>query len=183
MNVSSQKLNTLQAYNLALFRGALHPEFFDIESRRRITHGEYDFEAWIFRGGHVLRFEHNGTIITEAVGDSIERLPERGHVATLPCAGERDHEQDFAERVSYMTSIQTETLTGHLYLGTYNEMIEHGQLPECLACEWTTEQSRNNLSVLDIQRYATEVHVQSYHLRGDCGLVLRTQTIFQLNPA
>jgi hypothetical protein len=34
--------------------------------------------------------------------------------------------------------------------------------------------------VLDIQRYAEEVHVHSYHLRGDCGMVLRTQTIFQL---
>lgn len=178
MNISSQKINTLQSYNLALFRGALHPEFFDIEGRRRITHGEYDFEAWLHRGGHVLRFEHHGTVITEAVGETIEQLPERGHVATMPCAGERDHEQEFGEVVSYMTSIQTETLTGHLYLGTYNEMLEHGQSPECLMVEWTTEQSRSNLSVLDIQRYATEVHVQSYHLRGDCGMVLRTQSIF-----
>lgn len=180
MNVSSQKINTLQSYHLAIFRGALHPEFFDIEARRRVTHGEYDFEAWLYRGGHVLRFEHNGTIITEVVGDRIEQLPERGHVTTLPCAGERDHEQDFADRVAYMSSIQTETLTGHLYLGTYNEMSEHGQSTECLSVNWRSEPTGNNLSLLDIQRYADEVHVQSYHLRGDCGMVLRTQTIFQL---
>jgi len=55
MNLSSQKLNTLQAYNLALFRGALHPEFFDIEGRRRITHGEDDFEEGRLRGGLMLR--------------------------------------------------------------------------------------------------------------------------------
>ena len=91
MNISSHKINTLQSYNLALFRGALHPEFFEIEGRRRITHGQYDFEAWLHRGGHVLRFEHHGMVITEAVGDRIEQLPERGHVVTMPCAGERDH--------------------------------------------------------------------------------------------
>ena len=59
-------------------------------------------------------------------------------------------------------------------------MLDHGQSPECLIVDWSTEQSRNNLSLLDIQRYATEVHVQSYHLRGDCGMVLRTQSIFML---
>ncbi|MFK7959895.1 MAG: hypothetical protein AB8G96_05150 [Phycisphaerales bacterium] len=182
MNLSSsqQKQASLQAYHLAVFRGAIHPEFFDIEARRPIVHGEYDFDAWVFRGGHVLRFEHNGTVITEVVGDNIERLPERGHVTTMPCAGERDHESEFADRVGYMTSIQTETLTGHLYLGTYNEMVEHSQTPDCISSHWSTDNERMNLSVLDLQRYADEVHVQSYHLRSDCGMVLRTQSIFQV---
>jgi hypothetical protein len=35
------------------------------------------------------------------------------------------------------------------------------------------------LSMLDIQRYNGEVHVQSYHLLAHPGLVLRTQTIFE----
>ena len=37
-----------------------------------------------------------------------------------------------------------------------------------------------SLSLLEMQRFAEEVHVQSYHLRSDCGLVLRTQTIFRI---
>lgn len=180
MNLTTNKATTLQAYNLALFRGALHPEFFDIEGRRTIKHGDYDLEAWVFRGGHVVRFEHNGLCITEAVGEFVDRLPDRGHVITIPCAGERDHEQDFADRVGYMTSIQTETLSGHLYLGTFSEMSEHGASPDCLTCEWSNGHERSNLSVVDIQRYADEVHVQSYHLRGEGGMVLRTQSIFQL---
>lgn len=174
------KVSSLQSYNLTLHRGALHPEFFDIEGRRKVSHGDYEFEAWIYRGGHVLRFEHNGICLTESVGDSVDRLPDRGIVTTLPCAGERDHEADFADRITYMTSIQTETLSGHLYLGTYSEMLEHGQTPECLMVDWETESERNNLSVIDVQRFCDEVHVQAYHLRNDCGLVLRTQTIFQL---
>jgi hypothetical protein len=176
----SSKTTSLQAYNLALYRGALHPEFFQIEGRTRIAHGEYEFEAWIFRGGHALRFEHQNLCLSEVVGEDFEHLPDRGHVTTLPCAGERDHDAEFADRLVYMTSMQTETLTDHLYLSTYNEMIEHGRLGDCLMSVWTDELAKPNLSLIDRQRYGDEVHVQTYHLRSDCGLVLRTQTIFQV---
>jgi len=176
----SSKTTSLQAYNLALYRGALHPEFFQIEGRSRIAHGEYEFEAWIFRGGHALRFEHQNLCLSEVVGEEIAHLPGRGHVTTLPCAGERDHDAEFADRLVYMTSMQTETLTDHLYLSTYNEMMDHGRMGDCLMSAWTDELGKPNLSLLDMQRYGDEVHVQAYHLRSDCGLVLRTQTIFQI---
>ena len=180
MSLPSSKTSSLQTYNLGLFRSAIHPEFFQIDGRARIAHGDYDFEAWICRGGHALRFEHNGLCISEVVGEDVDQLPDRGHVTTLPCAGEKDHEADFAERVAYVSSIQTETLTDHLYLGTYNEMIEHGRMSDCLMTVWTDELSKPNMSLVDVQRYGDEVHAQAYHLRSDCGMVLRTQTIFMV---
>jgi hypothetical protein len=180
MSLSSKTTSSLQAYNLALFRTALHPEFFEIDGRCRIAHGDYEFEAWICRGGHALRFEHHGLCVSEIVGEEIEQLPERGHVTTLPCAGEKDHEAEFSERILYMSSMQTETLSDHLYLGTYNEMLEHGRLGDCMLSVWTDEIGKPNLSLLDVQRYGDEVHVQTYHLRSDCCLVLRTQSIFQV---
>ncbi len=176
-----QKVTSLQSYHMLLYRNALHPEFFGIEGRRRIEHGEYEFEAWIFRGGHALRFQHDGVCLAEIVTDQIETLPERGQVGVFPCAGERDHDATFGERVSYVTSMQTETLSDHLYLGTYNEMLEHGRQPDVLMSVWKDNPAgKPNLSLVDMQRYHDQVHVQGYHLRADCGLVLRTQTIFLL---
>ena len=175
------KVSSLQAYNMLLYRNALHPEFFGIEGRRRISHGDYEFEAWIFRGGHALRFHHDGLCLNEIVTDETESLPERGLTATFPCAGEKDHETTFGERLLYVTSMQTEVLSDHLYLGTYNEMLQHGRQFGGLMSMWTAEnEGKTNLSLVDTQRFADSVHVQSYHLRSDCGLVLRTQTIFQI---
>lgn len=179
MSVTS-KTSSLQAYNLAVYRNALHPEFFGIDGRKRIEHGDYEFEAWIFQGGHVLRFEFGGACVSELVTDQPDRLPERGLVTALPCAGERDHDAEFADRIVYMTSMQTETLSDHLYLGTYNELLEHGEECGGLMTQWSDEIGRPNLSVLDLQRFNKEVHVQGYHMRSDCMLVLRTQTIFQI---
>jgi hypothetical protein len=165
---------------MLLYRNALHPEFFGIEGRRVIEHGEYEFEGWIFRGGHALRFQHEDLCLTEIVTDETEQLPERGLVATFPCAGEKDHDTTFGEQLVYMTSMQTELLTDHLYLSTYNEMIEHGRNFQALMSVWSEVPGKPNLSLIDTQRFAEQVHVQSYHLRADCGLVLRTQTIYQI---
>jgi len=175
------KVTSLQSYNMLLYRGALHPEFFGIEGRQRIEHGEYEFEAWIFRGGHALRFEHADLCLTEIISEDTETLPERGQVVAFPCAGERDHENSFGDDVVYVNSMQTEILSDHLYLSTYNEMLEHGRQCDGLMSVWTGEDhSKPNLSLLDTQRFAEQVHVQGYHLRSDCGLVLRTQSIFKL---
>jgi hypothetical protein len=174
------KTTSLQAYNLLLYRNALHPEFFGIEGRCRVAHGEYEFESWIYRGGHALRFELADLCLSEIVTDQMEQLPDRGLVTAMPCAGERDHDEEFSERIVYMTSMQTEMLPDHLYLSTYNELLDHGRGCDGLMSIWRDELGRPNLSLVDVQRYRGEVHGQGYHLRSDCGLVLRTQSIFQV---
>jgi hypothetical protein len=97
----------------------------------------------------------------------------------MPCSGERDYEEVFGDRISFVTSIQTETLSEHLYLSTHREMVEHGEDPTCLVTNWTNEDSHPNLSLIEFQRYNDQVHVQTYHLRGDSQTVLRTQSILQ----
>ena len=171
---------SLQSYHLLAFRKALHPEFFGIEGRQRVQHGDYETEAWIFRGGHSLRFQLNGFCLSEVVVEHIDQIPDRGLVAALPCAGERDFEEKVAENLVYMTTMQTETLSDHLYLGTYKEMLQHARENDSLFAVWTDSAGKPNLSLVDVQHFRNEVHVQGYHLRSDCGLVLRTQSMLQI---
>lgn len=173
------KLSTLQSYNMLLYRRALHPEFFAIKGRRRLVHGGFEFEAWIFDGGHALRMQHEGNCLCELVTDQLDHLPEKALAVTLPCAGERDHEERLDDDLVYMTSVQTETLSEHLYIGTCKEMLEHARSVNSLLVNWNDDHGRPNLSVLDMQRFRNEIHLQGYHLRSDCGLVLRTQSMFQ----
>lgn len=181
MNVGS-KTTSLQTYSMLVYRKAVHPEFFGIAGRKRIEHGTAEFEGWIFRGGHVGRLQLANICVCEVVIDQANHLPDRGLVTTLPCAGERDHEERFGDQVHYITTITTETLSEHLYLSTYKEMVAHGRDSDAISTAWTDESGRPNLSLLDMQRYRNEIHIQGYHLRSDCGLVLRTQSMFQLLP-
>jgi hypothetical protein len=59
-------------------------------------------------------------------------------------------------------------------------MMEHGRDCDGAMSIWSDETGKPNLSLIDTQRYGDEFHVQGYHIRSDCGLVLRTQTIFQI---
>ena len=175
------KTNSLQSYTMLLYRKAIHPEFFVIESRKGIENGGLEAEAWIFRGGHALRFQQDKLCLCEVVTDQPHVLPERGLSNNVPCAGEHDHEESLSETLKFMTTVQTETLADHLYLGTYKEMQAHARENESLVCDWVDPVTHKaNLSVIDLQRYRSEIHVQSWHLRSDCGLVLRTQSMFQL---
>jgi len=179
---SPTKSTSLQAYTLLLYRKAVHPEFFAIDSRRRIENGEIEAEAWIFRGGQVVRFQRDKMCVCEIVTDNPSALPERGLTKNMLCAGEHEHEETLSDNLTFMTAVQTETLADHLYVGTYREMMAHAKDNGSLSVQWNdTTTGKPNLSLIDLQRFRAEIHVQGWHLRSDCGLVLRTQSMFQLN--
>lgn len=182
-NVNPTKSSSPHAYAMLLYRRAVHPEFFGIEARRKVQHGDYEFEGWIFKGGHCIRFQYGAISFCEVVVDNPTSLPDRGLAGTLPCAGEHDHDEKITEEINYMTSIQSESLSDHLYLGTYKEMLQHGRDSDSLMVAWTEPNGKQNLSLIDLQRFRNELHVQSFHLRAASGLVLRTQSMVQLPEA
>ena len=179
MNVSTRQ-NSLQTYQLVLYRKALHPELFPLKGRRHLVHGQYELEAWIMPGSHLMRFRHNGFTACELVVDQDNGLPVDAAVTSFPCAGEHDFEHRFeSERVGYVASVQTETLPENLYASTYEEMVEFAKETGALLHRWEDPDGGRNLSMLDIQRLSKEAHAQSYHLLAGGGVVLRTQTIFE----
>lgn len=171
--------SSLQAYRMILYRRALHPELFRVKSRRTLDHGEYKFEAWLMAGSHLLRFEFGGGCATELITDLEEGIPDRGVVAAVPCAGERDHEQAFGEKIRLVSTLQTESLPESLYAATYKELVAFGKENDAMVHTWQDEDGGKCASILDLQRYRTEIHAQSYHLMAQGGLVLRTQSIFE----
>ncbi|GJM19958.1 MAG: hypothetical protein DHS20C14_21710 [Phycisphaeraceae bacterium] len=174
---STTRSTTLQALQLHLFPKALHPELFDLCGRRVVTQGAYELEAWILPNAHVIRFGFGRACYTELVTDREQGLPE-GAAETFFCAGERDFEKQFqSDGITYMTSVQTEQLGDNLYAATYDELRDFGREVDGLSHTW--DDGGPCLSMLDIQRYDKEVHVQAYHMIARGGIVLRTQSLFE----
>jgi len=177
---NSAKTNCLQTYQAVLYGRALHPEIFNLKSRRVFRQGDYELEVWMMRGSHLLRFEHKNLCASELVTDA-EHLPQDGGViSAFLCAGERDYEYTFEKaKVGYLTTVQTETLADNIYDSTYQEMLDLAAESKALVHEWDDESGRC-LSVVDVQKFSNEVHAQAYHLQANGGVVLRTQTIFEI---
>jgi hypothetical protein len=174
------KLNSLQTYQLLLYRRALHPELFQLKGRRTIAHAGFEFEAWIMPGAHLLRFQAPGFAACELVTDQNANLPSEGAVTSFMCAGEHEFEYLFdRNRVQYVSSVQTETLTDNLFAATYEDMLQFADETDSLVHRWVDQDGGRCLSLLEVQRMYREVHAHGYHLVAGCGLVLRTQTIFE----
>ncbi|MCA9287214.1 MAG: DUF2617 family protein [Phycisphaerales bacterium] len=204
-----QKTNALQSYQMLLYDRALHPELFSLKARRVVRHGPWELEAWVMQGQHLLRFECGAVCASELVTDQEAGLPTAGALSAFLCAGERDFEHRFgsanggsangfpanggsrpavvggavgggngAGGVVYMTTVQTETLSENLYAATCEEMAGHIKENDSLVHAWEGEMGAG-MSIVDVQRYAKEVHAQAYHLLPSGGIVIRTQTIFE----
>jgi len=175
------KVAIAPAHTLVLYRKALHPDLFQVKARRVVSHVGYELECWLMHGSHMLRFQQRRGCVCEIVTDKEGGLPTNGVLATFPCVGEREFEHEIAEeQVNYITAMQTETLSENLYRATYLEMVALAEETDGLAVQWRDEAGGKNLSMLDIERMSREVHVHSYHLFAATGLVLRTQSIFEL---
>ena len=99
----------------------------------------------------------------------------------MVCAGERDHEQEFGDRVTLITSMQMELLPDHLFGDSYKELVDFATETQAKLICFTGE-DHHGASIIDMQRYNDQLHTQSYHLHSKYGLVLRTQSIFELKP-
>lgn len=178
MNLSSQQVST-QSYQALLYDRALHPELFELRSRRVFEKGDTELEVWVMPGCHMLRFGRGSACATELLIDRDSNLPEAGVVSAVPCAGEHELEHRFAPSgLVYMLSVQTEMLSENLYGATMREMTEHASESRSERFQWSTPDGEN-LSMLDVQLYKSEIHVQAYHLIAQGGFVLRSQTLFE----
>lgn len=164
---------------LMLYKRPLHPELFSFKARRVDRHGDYEVETWLVNGGHVVRFILDGQSLVEAVLEGNDHLPESNLAHALPCLGEKEYEYEGEGRVTYFTTLQTESLTENLYLATYREMKDFASEVGALQFEQQTP-AGPNLFVLDTQKYRNEFHVQGYHLTASNGNVLRTQSVFEI---
>lgn len=178
MDMPTQPIST-QSYQAVLYDRALHPELFDLRSRRVYTTASAELETWLMPGCHLLRFERGPVCATELLIDRESGLPEAGVLSAILCAGEHEFEHQLAGGAgTYMLSVQTESLSENLYASTMREMREHVAQNESDAFAWRSD-AGENLSLLDVQVYHDQVHVQAYHLIADGGFVLRSQSLFE----
>ena len=178
MNPIAQQQQLVQSYQLVLYDRALHPELFDLRKRRVVAQGPYELEVWVLSGGHVARFEGSSGCLCELISDQ-PGAPAGGAIAAMPCGNERDYDTSLSKQsIGYMTTVQSETLSENLYLATYEEMADYAREVDAVCHAWEDESGRS-LSLLDIQRFSSEVHVQGYHLHARGGVVLRSQSIFE----
>lgn len=166
---------------LMLYNRPLHPELFRAHRSETAERRTYMADIHLVDGGHVVEFTAGDSHLTEVVVTGPENMPERGLLDTLLCRGERYHEAETHPNIRYMLSTQEEQLSGPLYDATRREILDYAQQRELMWVDIPAGETRGSfLSVLDIERRANELLVQSFHLFDDSGMVIKTQGIIEV---
>src|SRR5690606_20117116 len=147
---------------LLLYQRMLHPELFRILGSEKVSRRAYDADIWLVEGGHVIGLTAGKNTLTEVIVTRNEPLTDRGQLASIPCRGEKYHEETYGGTIRYMISTQEEQLTQTLYEATRHEIATYAAKRELMAAEVpATPEAGASLSVLDIERRSHELLVQS----------------------
>ena len=170
----------LQSYQTLLYARSLQPELFQSTDSRTEIQDYYTLNISITPGAHACIFNAVDGSATELVTDNTLGNPEIGLVESLLCSAEKDFEHQIPRtRINYITAAQTEQLTPHLYNETLEELDQHARDAGAVTHRWKDSQGPC-LSTVVTQQYASQVHIQGFHLIAAESLVLRTQSIFEL---
>jgi hypothetical protein len=166
---------------LLLYQRTLHPELFRILNSSQVSRRAYEADIWIVEGGHVISFTAGKNNLTEVIAVKGEPLTDRGLLQSIPCRGERYHEDTYSGNIRYMISTQEEQLTQTLYEATKHEIASYAAKRELMTAEQAaTTETGATLSVLDIECRSHELLVQSYHFFDESLMVIKTQGIIEV---
>ena len=166
---------------LLLYQRTLHPELFKILASEQVSRRAYEADIWLVEGGHVISLTAGKNTLTEVILTRNEPMTDRGLLQTIPCRGEKYHEETYGGSIRYMISTQEEQLTQTLYDATKHEISTYAAKRELMTAEApATQENGAVLSVLDIERRSHELLVQSFHLFDENLMVIKTQAILEV---
>ncbi len=166
-------------YQVLLYGRALHPEPFQLRARRVIKEAEFEAEGWLMRGSHVLCFRRKHFCASELVTSQHRDLPTAGLVSGFLCNGEHEYDHKFHASCEYYTSVQSEVMNEAMFHATYEELMSFGKDKGALIHSFE-DVAGQCLSMLDFEQTSKSIHIDSYHLLASGGIVLRTQSLFEI---
>lgn len=166
---------------LLLYSRTLHPELFQILGSEQVSRRAYEADIWLVEGGHVISLTAGKNTLSEVIVTRNDPLTDRGLLQTIPCRGEKYHEEIYGGTIRYMISTQEEQLTATLYEATKAEIAAYAAKRELMTADMpATQETGATLSVLDVERRSNELLVQSFHLFDDNLMVIKTQSILEV---
>ncbi len=170
--------------HFSLFQRGLHPELFHIHQVKRAEQRRYSAEVWIIGLGHVVTLQHGNQFLAEVVSEQSDILPKAGLANSFRFRGERDFTQSFAGGLKYILSTQVERMSPNLFPSTYRDLHRYAERRGMYVpfTQWGDDDGVVPFSFIDFEPREREFHVHAFHVFPADRTILKTQSIFELEP-
>lgn len=164
-----------------LFGRSIHPELMPVFAHSEIQHAAYTARIEIGDAGHVLRFRHNGQMLTEVATSAEYPLPQRKQVIGRRLRGQRNESVEHDAGILYHVSFQVEQLDPDVFLHFHEEL-----LLDSTRCRVSHQFAPSNrlcpapLSLVQTEATPHSLLIHTFHTFPDNRAVVKTQSLFEV---
>ena len=170
----------VEELTFSLFQRPLHPELFQIYTKRGLKTTKYQADIWVTGCTHVASVYVQDMCLTEVISSPGQVLPQRGLIERFQFRGPRSHKCTLNRRVSYMTDFQVEKMSQNVYRQSHIDLkrfarnrglfvkfaaLEVGGLPP--------------FCYIDFEARQSELHIHTFAAYPDQLTMIKTQSLFE----
>jgi len=169
----------IEGLTFNLFQRPLHPELFQIYSKRQLKTDKYEAHIWITGCTHVVTVFADDACLTEVVSIPGQMLPQRGLLERFQFKGPRSHKCTLSRGISYMTDFQVEKMSPNLYRQSQTD-LERFARSRGLFVEFAEHEDHNlkPFCYIDYEARRSELHIHAFAAYPDQVTMVKTQSLF-----
>ncbi len=181
--MESPQLNvSIEELSFNIFQRPLHPELFNIYSKRSMSTDHYQARIWVTGCSHVVTVFAGDLCLSELTCTPEQILPSRGLIESFKFKGPKSHKCTLSRGMSYMTDFQVEKMSSALYKQSHKD-LEGFSRNRGIFVKYP--KSENNglqpFCYIDYEARQTELHMHTFAGYPDQQTIIKTQSLFDLH--
>jgi hypothetical protein len=162
-----------------LYGRPLHPELFEVLSRRRFRRAGYVLDLWITTTGHVISWKGRRGQLTELTAGP-EKLPSWGQLLSHRMRGERCDMLGTTPGLNYQVSFQVESLAPEQFLTIHRELIHAGNTSGLTHVSGPNHRwALTPVSSIHVDAWGGGLSLSTFHTFPEESAVVKTQSLIE----
>lgn len=165
--------------SFSLYQRPLHPELFNIYSKRHLKTEKYETFIWATGCSHVATVCAKGMFLTELISIPGQLLPKKGLVEKFRFKGRKNHKCTAGRGLNYMTDFQVEKMSPNLYRQSHTDLEKFSRnrgvfinFPQSAVA------GLEPFSYIDFEARKNELHIHAFHAYPEQVTIIKTQSLF-----
>jgi len=164
-----------------LYGRSLHPELFQVHSRRQINRGDYQAEINITSAGHVVTWRYRGLTLSEVATAAHHPLPDKRRLMRYPLRGQRSDKIRCRGGVVYQMSFQLEPVEPEVFWTFQQELVLDGEARGMLQrFDSSGRMALGAISYINVETRSRSMFVQAFHTFPDDYAIVKSQSLFEI---
>ncbi|MEZ6119725.1 MAG: DUF2617 family protein [Pirellulaceae bacterium] len=162
-----------------LYGRTLHPELFEIYSRRTIQREGYSATIAITSAGHFVSWRCGETIMTEVAAAAHHPLPETGKLLSHKLQGRAEDQIRNLDGCSYQVSFQLEPVNLEVFWSFQKALLEDENRKGMLhTFDSSGRVAMGAISYIHIESRNRRLAIQAFHTFPDDSVLVKSQSVF-----